>query len=69
MDGMHYFMRYIKFGLGRCCEEAHEIRDKHITRSEGIRLMKKYEGEFPKKYFHDFLTYLNMNEKILENCR
>ena len=61
---MHYFMRYIKFGLGRCSEEAsHEIRDRHITRSEGIRLMKKYEGEFPKKYFQDFLNYLNISEK------
>ena len=64
MDGMHYYMRYIKFGLGRCCEEtSHEIRDKHITRSEGIKLMKKYEGEFPKKYFRDFLTYLSIDEK------
>ena len=22
MDGMHYFMRYIKFGLGRCMEDC-----------------------------------------------
>ena len=64
MDGMHYYMRYIKFGLGRCSEEAsHEIRDKHISREEGIKLMNKYEGEFPKKYFKDFLNYLNINEK------
>ena len=64
MDGFHYFMRYIKFGLGRCSEEAsHEVRDNHITRKEGISLMKKYEGEFPKKYFKDFLEYLDLNEK------
>tara|TARA_B100000674_G_scaffold159355_1_gene127240 strand:+ start:814 stop:1989 length:1176 start_codon:yes stop_codon:yes gene_type:complete len=64
MDGFHYFMRYIKFGLGRCSEEAsHEVRDNHITREEGIKLMKKYEGEFPKKYFQDFLEYLNISEK------
>ena len=25
--------------------------------------MNKYEGEFPKKYFKDFLNYLNINEK------
>lgn len=64
MDGFHYFMRYIKFGLGRCSEEAsHEVRDNHITRDEGIRLMRRYEGEFPKKYFNDFLNYLDINEK------
>ena len=64
MDGFHYYMRYIKFGLGRCSEEAsHEVRDNHITREEGIKLMNKYEGEFPKKYFKDFLDYLDINEK------
>ncbi len=64
MDGFHYYMRYIKFGLGRCSEEAsHEVRDNHITRTEGIKLMNKYEGEFPKKYFQDFLSFLDINEK------
>ena len=64
MDGFHYYMRYIKFGLGRCVEDAsHEIRDNHITREEGIALAKKYEGEFPKKYLNDFLNYLNSSEE------
>ena len=64
MDGFHYFLRYIKFGLGRCMEDAaHEIRDGHISRDEGIALMKKYEGEFPKKYFKEFLNYLDISEK------
>lgn len=63
MDGMHFYMRYIKFGLGRCAEDAaHEIRDGHITREEGVALMKKYEGEFPQKYFHEFLDYLNIKQ-------
>ncbi|MBF89515.1 MAG: LPS biosynthesis protein PseA [Candidatus Marinimicrobia bacterium] len=63
MDGFHYYMRYIKFGLGRCMEDAaHEIRDGHITRDEGIALMKRYEGEFPKKYFKNFLEYLDISE-------
>ena len=64
MDGFHYFLRYIKFGLGRCMEDAaHEIRDGHITREEGVTLMKRYEGEFPKKYFKEFLEYLDISEK------
>lgn len=64
MDGMHYYMRYIKFGLGRCCEDvSHEIRDGHITRAEGLSLMRRFEGEFPKKYFNEFLNYLGINEK------
>ena len=64
MDGMHFYMRYIKFGLGRCADEAaHEIRDGHITRQEGLPLMNKYDGEFPKKYFKDFLNYTGISEK------
>ena len=64
MDGFHYYLRYIKFGLGRCMEDAaHEIRDGHISREEGIALMKRYEGEFPNKYFDDFLKYLDIDEE------
>ena len=64
MDGFHYYLRYIKFGLGRCLEEAaHEVRDGHITREEGVALMKRYEGEFPQKYFKDFLEYLDITEE------
>ena len=63
MDGFHYYMRYIKFGLGRCMEDAaHEIRDGHITREEGIALMDRFEGEFPQKYYQDFLDYLGIDE-------
>ena len=68
MDGFHYYLRYIKFGLGRCMEDAsHEIRDSHITREEGVALMKRYEGEFPKKYFQDFLNYLDITEEHFWN--
>jgi len=64
MDGFHYYLRYIKFGLGRCIEDAaHEIRDGHITRDEGLALMARYEGEFPQKYFKDFLDYLDITEE------
>jgi len=63
-DGFHYYLRYIKFGLGRCVEDAaHEVRDGHISREEGIALMNRYEGEFPEKYFQDFLEYLDITEK------
>ena len=54
-DGFHYYLRYIKFGLGRCVEDAsHEIRDNHITRDEGLVLVNNYEGEFPKNILMNF---------------
>jgi N-acetyl sugar amidotransferase len=64
MDGFHYYLRYIKFGLGRCVDDAaHEIRDGHISREEGIALMQKYDGEFPSKYYKEFLEYLDISEE------
>ena len=64
IDGFHYYLSYIKFGIGRCTSDtAHEIRDGHITREEGISLVEKYDGEFPKKYYNQFLEYCNINEK------
>jgi len=63
-DGFHFYLSYIKFGLGRATRDAMmEIRSGHITRDEGIALVKRYDGEFPKKYFKDFLEYLNISEK------
>ena len=41
---------------------AHEIRDGHLTRKEGVALMKRYEGEFPERYFEEFLKYLDISE-------
>ena len=63
LDGFHYYLSYIKFGLGRATSDsAHEIRDDHITREEGIQLVKKFDGEFPEKYFDIFLEYCDISE-------
>lgn len=64
IDGFHYYLAYIKFGIGRCTSDtAHEIRDGKITREEGQALVKKYDGEFPKKHFKDFLEYCDITEE------
>jgi N-acetyl sugar amidotransferase len=63
LDGFHYYLAYIKFGHGRCISDsAHEIRDGHITREEAIALVRKYDGEFPSKYFNEFLEYCDISE-------
>jgi len=61
--GFHNYFAYLKFGLGRATSDAaHEIRDGHITRDEGVALVRKFDGEFPKKHFKEFLAYINMTE-------
>jgi N-acetyl sugar amidotransferase len=63
LDGFHYYLMFIKFGLGRCTSDtAHEIRDGHLTRDEGIALVEKFDGEFPKQHFETFLKYCALTE-------
>lgn len=64
IDGFHYYLSYIKFGLGRTTSDsAHEIRDNRITREEGIALVNKYDGEFPQKHYELFLEYCDISEE------
>lgn len=63
IDPFHYYLTYIKFGLGRASyDAAQEIRNNKITREEGINLVKMYDNEFPKKYFKEFLDYIDISE-------
>jgi len=63
-DGFFYYTTYIKFGYGRATQDAaQEIRNHHITRDEGTALVKRFDGEFPKRYFSEFLDYIGMTEK------
>ena len=64
IDNFHYYTTYIKFGLGRTTyDAAQEIRNGKITQEEGINLVKKFDNEFPKKYFKDFLEYIDITEE------
>ena len=74
LDGLHYYLMFIKFGIGRATSDAaHEIRDGHITREEGVELVKKFDGEFPKKYLQVFLDYTGLTleevHKVIDQFR
>ncbi|OUR98820.1 LPS biosynthesis protein PseA [Halobacteriovorax marinus] len=63
-DGYHYYLAYIKFGIGRTTSDtAHEIRDEKITREEGCALVKRYDGEFPQKYYQEFLDFCSITKE------
>jgi N-acetyl sugar amidotransferase len=68
IDPFHYYLTYIKFGLGRASyDAAQEIRNEKITREEGINLVRKYDHEFPKKFFREFLDYIDLNENEFQS--
>lgn len=63
-DGFFYYTQFIKFGYGRATQDAsQEIRNHHITRDEGVALVRRFDGEFPQRYFKEFLAYLNKTEE------
>ena len=63
IDPFHYFTTLIKFGIGRATyDAAQEIRNGKISRDEGVQLVRRFDHEFPAKYFPDFLEYIDMSE-------
>ena len=62
-NGVHDYLKYIKFGYGRCSDHASkDIRMKYMTREEGIKMVKKYDHVKPKKDLNRWLEYVNMSE-------
>jgi N-acetyl sugar amidotransferase len=70
IDDLHFYTTYIKFGIGRATyDAAQEIRNRHLTREDGVALVKRFDGEFPDRYFDDVMTYLGMKaEEFHDLC-
>ncbi len=74
IDPFHYFTTLVKFGIGRATyDAAQEIRNGKITRAEGVQLVRRFDTEFPSKYFADFLDYIGIDEdgfwKVIDAAR
>lgn len=68
IDDLHYYTTFIKFGIGRATYDAsQEVRNKHITREEAVALVKKFDGEFPDRYFAEIMEYLNIDPDYFRN--
>lgn len=64
IDMFHYYTTLIKFGIGRATyDAAQEIRNDKITREEGVALVRRYDQEFPQRYFKEFLDYIGLSER------
>lgn len=64
IDDLHYYTTFIKFGMGRATyDSSQEIRNKEITREEGIQLIKKFDGEYSTRFENELFEYLSMNKE------
>ena len=67
IDGLYYYMQYIKFGFGRATRDScRMIQNNQMTREKGIELARKYDAEFPEKNFDEVLEYLEIDKKKFE---
>jgi N-acetyl sugar amidotransferase len=64
MEDLHYYMQYIKFGMGRCTwDAAQEIRTGKLNRDEAISLVLKFDAESPLKDSTKILEYFNIGSE------
>tara|TARA_B100000575_G_scaffold292980_1_gene302920 strand:+ start:1043 stop:2257 length:1215 start_codon:yes stop_codon:yes gene_type:complete len=70
IDDLHYYTTFIKFGIGRATYDvSQELRNKHLNISEGKKLIEKYDGEFPDRYFDEIMNYLNIKKNYFFKLR
>jgi N-acetyl sugar amidotransferase len=61
MDDLHYLTTHVKFGIGRATYDAsQEVRSGDITRDEAVALVRRYDGEFPERFFTELMDYLSL---------
>lgn len=61
---VNQMIKFIKYGFGQVTDEVcEEIRFGRMSRSEAIKLVKKYDGKCARKYILMFCNYLEITEK------
>ncbi len=62
-NGIHDYMKFVKFGYGRATDHAcKDIRAGHMTRAEGIEMVRKYDSVKPRDLTR-WLSYVGMAEQ------
>ena len=60
---IHQYFKFIKYGYSRATDHAcYEIRQGRMT-GQAKELIIEYEGKVPRRYFKEFLEFLDIDEK------
>jgi imidazoleglycerol phosphate synthase cyclase subunit len=66
-NGVHDYLKYVKFGYGRCTDHAcKDIRAGLISRDEAIELVRKYDHVKPRDLVR-WLDYVGMTEEEFDS--
>ena len=67
MHGLHDYLKFVKYGFGRATDHACiDIRNKRLTRNEGLELVKKYDGKYPHLSINAFIEYSGMTKEEID---
>lgn len=67
MHGLHDYLKFVKYGFGRATDHACiDIRNKRLTRKEGLKLVKKYDGKYPQKAITAFIEYSGLSKSEID---
>lgn len=65
-NGVHDYLKYLKFGYGRATDDAStEIRNRRMTREEGIKMVMKYDHVRPQD-LDLYLDFIGITEEEFE---
>ena len=66
--GLHDYLKYVKYGFGRATDHACiDIRNKRLTRDQGIEKVKAFDGKYPHYGIQSFIEYSGMSKKEIDN--
>ena len=65
--GLHDYLKFTKYGFGRATDHAClDIRNRRISREEGLSLVKKYDGKYPHYAVKSFTEYTGMPKREVD---
>lgn len=67
MHGLHDYLKYVKYGFGRATDHACiDVRNNRLTREEGLKLVKQYDGKYPNYGVNEFVKYSGMTKEEID---
>ena len=67
MHGLHDYLKFVKYGFGRATDHACiDIRNKRLTREQGLELVKKHDGRYPHLSVNAFVEYSGMTKAEID---
>ena len=65
--GLHDYLKYVKYGFGRATDHVGiDIRNNRLSREEGIKLVKKYDGKYPHYAIKEFIKYSGLSKQEID---